>query len=647
MRRILTGFAAVAIAFGFSLKATAAPAANEIEIVPQITHSTNIHSIVFSPNGRLLVTSDSEHSVKLWDTKSGLLLRSLTVFDVHTVIFSPDSRFLVSGQSDGTITFWDASTGNPQRRLKDAKYVRSLAFSSDGRILASMTLDNVQIWDVERGKRRLTLTPPHEIGAMALSADGRSIIAGGEEHTGGSRDPASREARQGLLDSIHEAARDELSASDRAGLSSGLGAAKGDEHVKGVALSLWETTNGKLLKTVRIGPSRQKTQEFNVGFLAFAAGGRDIICETEETGENWSDRDLRLRVLDAASGREVRVLASDDTMLAVDISSDRRAVAVGGLRAVRLLDPTNGKEFQRLDTKSMVGILAIAPDNRTVAGGADRRPRIWDFATANDVGSAHQLNPFDKMAVTRDGQTIIGFGNEQLRLWDAKTGRLLHSFNIDSAQGDASFSADGTLFAAVAEIKQPAGSATFRLKIFEVATGREIRTLDFVSSHWPTAISLSPDGKSVLLLASSKDRQNRLQLWDAQTGKKLHDVAKCTECDALLAFAPDSQSFITGDNGFNFDGGNHDDGYRLTLWDTKSADMVKTIDHVNGLFASASAFLPDGRGFALAGVGEPISLRETASLGLLRVTGKKKRHGSHQQSVGLLAGWPNDGFERR
>ena len=625
MRRFLMSFATVAIAFGFFSKATAAPAANEIEIVPQIAHSTRIHSIVFSPNGRLLATSDSEHSVKLWDAKSGLLLRTLAIYDVHTVIFSPDSRFVVSGQSDGTITFWDASTGNPQRSLKDAKYVRSLAFSSDGRTLASMTLDNVQIWDVERGKRRLTLTPSHEIGAMAFSADGRRIIAGGEEHTGGSRDPGSREARQGLLDSIHEAARDELSESDRAGLSSGLGAAKGDEHVKGVALSIWETTNGKLVKAVRISPSRPKTQEFNVGFLAFGVGGHDIICETEETGESWSDRDLRLRVLDAASGREVRVLASNDTMLAVDISPDRRVVAVGGLRAVRLLDPTNGKELQRLDTKSMVGILALSPDNRTVTGGADRRPRIWNFATADDVGSAQQLNPLDKMAVTRDGQTVIGFGKEQLRLWDAKTGRLLHSFNIENAQGGdhASFSADGTLLAAVAEIKQPSGGDTFKLRIFEVATGRELRTLDFVSSHWPRAISLAPDGKTVLLLASSKDRQNRLQLWDAETGKKLRDVAKCTECDALLAFSPDSQSFITGDNGFNFDGGNYADGYRLTLWDTKTGDMVKTIDHVDGLYSSASAFLPDGREFALAGVGDPISLRQTATLGLLRVTGKK------------------------
>jgi WD40 repeat protein/uncharacterized caspase-like protein len=623
MRRFLMSFATLAIAFVFLSKTTAAPATNEVEIVPQIGHSTKIHSIVFSPNGRLLVTSDSEHAVKLWDAKSGLLLRTLVISDVHTVIFSPDSRFVVSGQSDGTITFWDSATGNPQRRLKDAKYVRGLAFSSDGRTLASMTLDNVQIWDVERGKRRLTLTPPHEIGAMALSADGRSIVAGGEEHSGSRGDAGSRQARQELLDSINEAARDELSANDRAGLFAGLKAAKGDELVKDVALSLWETTSGKLIKAVRIGPSKRKTQQFNVGFLAFAAGGHEIICETEETGESWSDRDLRLRVLDATSGREVRVLASDDTILLVDVSADRRAVAVGGLRAVRLLDPTNGKQLQKLDTKSIVGIFALSPDNQTVAGGADRRPRIWDLATADDVGSAHQLDPLNKMAVTRDGQTIICFGGEKLRLWDAKTGRLLHSFNAESAQADASFSADGTLFAAVAEIKESSGSTTFRLKIFEVATGRELRTLDFGSSHWPTAISLAPDGKSVLLLASSKDPQNRLQLWDAETGKKLRDVAKCTECDVLLAFSPDSQSFITGDNGYNFDGGNYYDGYRLTLWDTKSGDMVKTIDHVDGLFASASAFLPDGHGFALAGVGDPISLRETATLGLLRVTGKK------------------------
>ena len=624
MRSAFAVFAAIAIVFGSLSKIPPVRAATETEIVPQIGHADAVHSIAFSPNGRLLVTSDSGHVVKLWDAKSGLLLRTLTVFGVRSAIFSPDNRFIVSGQTDGTITFWDPTTGKPQRHLKDARYVRGLAFSSDGRTLAAMTLGSVQIWDVEKGTRRLTLKPRHDLGAMALSADGRNVITGGEEHSGkwDHGDQASFEARQDMLDSIDDAGRTDSSDDDRASLFTGLQIAKDGEQIKGAALTLWDATTGKLLKTVNIGRAKQKVQQFEVRFLALAAGGHEIICETEEIGESWRDHELRLRVLDAASGRETRVLASDNTTMTVDMSADQRAVAVGGLKSVRLLNPANGSEVQRLGVKSAVGLFAISPDNLTLAGTAVSGPRIWSFSASDDVGSAQQLDPLEKVAVTRDGQTIVSFSTGQLWLWDAKSGRLLHSFKIGETETKGSFSADGARLAAVTTVKHSAGEDAYRIRIFDGATGLEIRMLDFESQNSPTAMSLSPDGKAVVLLASSKDRQDRLQVWDADTGKKLHNVARCAECDELIAFSPDGKSFITGDNGYNSSGGNYYAKYRLTLWETKSGDMLKTVDHVDALFVRGSAFSPDGREFVMS-EGKSIELRDATTLQLLQATPKK------------------------
>ncbi|PVH71957.1 hypothetical protein DL98DRAFT_399416, partial [Cadophora sp. DSE1049] len=65
----------------------------------------SIHCIVFSPDSRQLASSTGYNTVQLWDTETGICLRS---FDGHrdrvdVLSFRPDGRQLVSGSSDGTI----------------------------------------------------------------------------------------------------------------------------------------------------------------------------------------------------------------------------------------------------------------------------------------------------------------------------------------------------------------------------------------------------------------------------------------------------------------------------------------------------------------------------------------------------------------
>lgn len=69
-----------------------------------------IESLAFSPDGRMLATggSYSNHLVRLWDTHSGALLRSLIghTSGVSQVLFSPDGLYLVSASYDGMLRLW-------------------------------------------------------------------------------------------------------------------------------------------------------------------------------------------------------------------------------------------------------------------------------------------------------------------------------------------------------------------------------------------------------------------------------------------------------------------------------------------------------------------------------------------------------------
>ena len=54
--------------------------------------------------------------------------------------FSPDGRWIVSGNSDKTLKVWDAATGQRTLSLRGhTRSVDSVAFSADGRRIVSVT----------------------------------------------------------------------------------------------------------------------------------------------------------------------------------------------------------------------------------------------------------------------------------------------------------------------------------------------------------------------------------------------------------------------------------------------------------------------------------------------------------------------------
>ncbi len=151
--------------------------AREIENIPDLIkfdktinsytlkgHNDSVHSIAFSPDGKILASGSGDKTIKLWDISTGETIKMLTGHSkgVDSVSFSPDGKILASGSYDKTIKLWDVSTGENIRTLTGhSNDVNSVSFSPDGKILASGSEEStIKLWNISTGMNIRTLNVP-------------------------------------------------------------------------------------------------------------------------------------------------------------------------------------------------------------------------------------------------------------------------------------------------------------------------------------------------------------------------------------------------------------------------------------------------------------------------------------------------------
>jgi WD40 repeat protein len=173
-----------------------------------LSTSRSLHSAMFSPNGKRLITAAMDGDVQVWDLATERPVAHLRgdaqIF--QAAAFSPDGQYIATSGKDCTVRLWQAFHGDQKGSLLTGseqqspdrldvwfaqriammkghqQYVLSSQFSPDGSRLVTASLDgSVRVWDGREGEALDVLSNGGTLRTAAFSPDGERIAAGGTD----------------------------------------------------------------------------------------------------------------------------------------------------------------------------------------------------------------------------------------------------------------------------------------------------------------------------------------------------------------------------------------------------------------------------------------------------------------------------------
>ena len=222
------------------------------------------------------------------------------------------------------------------------------------------------------------------------------------------------------------------------------------------------------------------------------------------------------------------------------------------------------KDFMVLLLLVILGPVALMSSAR-----ADDKPEIFVQLGHSGVQSA---------AFSADGKFILSGGDKMVKLWDVVSGREIRTFTGEHVGYVASvaFSPDERLLVS--------SGTEGKIILWDVATGKKVR--DFVANNKGVFRAVfSPDGRAIV----SGGMDATIRFWNVATGREISTISGHAAAVRTLAYSPDGRYLLSG----SWD-------KTIKLWEIATGKEVRTFaGHTAAV--NAVAFSPDGKYFLSAG----------------------------------------------
>ncbi|HSK64987.1 MAG TPA: WD40 repeat domain-containing protein, partial [Pyrinomonadaceae bacterium] len=295
-----------------------------------------------------------------------------------------------------------------------------------------------------------------------------------------------------------------------------IAASAADNSVK-----VWEVNSGRELHTLA-GPQGTVTASFGVYFIGFASDNRLVtVSDVARVWDLNTGRELRTLEMSGPdtsgfSGTDGAVTLSPDGTQLVLLNDDSGA-------HVRVVDLSSGREVRRVelsDNHVESGQFAFGPDGHLLAAGiVEKRLKLWDLNTKKAQNLAQTTKEFTQVKFSRDGRLVALSENYVVKIWDAATGRELRQLKVPNS---GAFTTYADAFLAFSEDGKRMATGGFDTDtiIWETETGKRLSHLSG-RTNMAYSVAFSADGTQL----SSGGRTR----WDLRTGRGLRIVPATTE----------------------------------------------------------------------------------------------------------------------
>jgi WD40 repeat protein len=441
----------------------------------------------------LIIGDDNEGSYwfELRDGSSGKLLHSQEVdsecfrgYEYNP--WSPDGARFVTAHDDGSARVWEASSGEEILRL----------FGHEGRVIAEwspagdLILTNgvkdglISMWDAVRGVRLYTLPVLTEGSSFRnWSPDGDRFVV--------------RDFGQVLI--YESASGKELLTLEIPGVMTDYAKFSPDglqiitSSTEDGTARLWDTSSGRLLSLISGMGQAQGIVWSPYGNLA-AVGGQDGLVRIWDT--------------DSGTVREELHFPSDTTD--IHWSPVEEKIIISGSSSTAMVYKLNQALVTLPGVPGGAGVSDWSPDGQFFGNAfQDGSIYIWDAETWEEVFTLSSGDWFGGLAWSPSGDRIMTWNAEgPLRVWDAASGELMvESPNPEETLFDAKWSPDGN------QIIGTSWTEEGKVAVWDADTLEETRSFDVGS--WASVASWSPDGKRIATTGDGGEAAIR----DASTGE--------------------------------------------------------------------------------------------------------------------------------
>ena len=614
--------------------------------VPYKTRGWITGNIACAPDGRYLAAA-SRLGIWLYDTETDEEVRLFTGHQdtVTDVAFSPDGNTLVSAVEAGTIRLWDVNTGEQKHIFTPATGSRArIAFSPAGNALA-VTLSNrtLYLWNVDTGEHN-SITAGDAETQVVFSSDGRVVAfdtsssetirlcdteTGAEKHTFN----IERYDGESIVDFTFSPDGQTLGIADSHGNISFYDTETGAEkHTFNIELS---GSGDKSIADFTFSPDGQTLGIFdshgNIRLSDAKTGVEKQEISDEFLGDIIDDRYIFF-ILDGRT--RVLMIGRNDTIFLWDFRNIMAESEDTTPQIIRLPWGSHKcKVTQRFRGHTgAVGSVAFNYPGKTCASSSsDDTVRLWDAKTAEETNifrcTGHRgitkvafgFLPIKRSTIEGSTRTITttpilagGCSDGSVRLWDVDAG-----VEMSPLEGHRRAVTSIALTRYDDKYILASGSHDKTVQLWNLETGERLHRLkghrravnSIAISPWEVITGL---GMPRLILLASGSHDKTVQLWNLETGERLHRLKGHRWAVNSIAISP-----VRELRSWKYPFASADIGGEIYLWEVERGAVRHTLKNQGAV--CSIAFSPDGQMLASAGFGGTIQLWEVET-GTLKQT---------------------------